>query len=97
MNTAIPFALDLLERAKKINRFALMGKRPRSVLVGAIYLASVLMRISIRPIDLAYFSGFSEVTVKNRYMQLAELLNGESPAVLVGKLLGAELLKKESE
>jgi hypothetical protein len=77
INVAIPVALDLLEKAKEINKFALMGKRPRSVLAGAVYLASVLMRIPVRQTDLAYFSGLVEVTVRKRYIQLAELLGAE--------------------
>jgi hypothetical protein len=80
MNKVFPVAVDLLEKAKEINRFALMGKRPRILVAAAIYLAGQLTGKPVRQEALAFFFGTTAYTIRLRYVELAQLLGYEHSA-----------------
>jgi len=81
MNKVYPVAVDLLEKAKERNRFALMGKRPRILVAAAIYLAGLLTGNSVRQEALALFFGTAAVSIRLRYVELARLLGYEYSTV----------------
>lgn len=65
--------LDILEEAKQ-NPHLVTGKDPRGLAAGAIYIASILTENRVTQRAIAKASGVTEVTVRNRYKEIAREL-----------------------
>ena len=66
--------LEILEAAKA-QRALVTGRDPRGLAAAAIYIASILVDERVTQRDIAMAAGVTEVTVRNRYKELAERLN----------------------
>jgi len=72
---------DVMKRAERIieavKRMGLVsGKGPAGVAAASICLASEISHIEASPKDIADISGVTQVTIRNRYKELEECLNG---------------------
>jgi transcription initiation factor TFIIB len=65
--------LDILEETKQ-NPNLVTGKDPRGLAAGAIYIASILTENHVTQRAIAKASGVTEVTVRNRYKEIAREL-----------------------
>ncbi len=69
--------LDLLNDAKNHSRL-LVGRDPRGIAGGAIYIASILTDNRVTQREIAAAAGVTEVTVRNRYKDLVRILEIEA-------------------
>ena len=72
-----PIARELLKEAKKINRFALMGRRPSSLEAAALYIVGFLTNKILTQNEIAEFFGITDVTIRNNYHHLVKVLKLE--------------------
>lgn len=65
--------LDVLQDAKDHGRL-LIGRDPRGIAAGALYIASILTENRVTQREIASVAGVTEVTVRNRYKELVREL-----------------------
>lgn len=70
-------AIDILQKAKKAGITA--GKDPAGLAAAAVYIASLMHGDNRTQKDFAVAAGVTEVTVRNRYKELAKALNIKVP------------------
>ena len=58
------------------------GKGPAGVAAASICLASTISKIETSPKDVAEVSGVTQVTIRNRYKEIEECLNGRLKAIV---------------
>jgi transcription initiation factor TFIIB len=68
--------LDVLHDAKNHSRL-LIGRDPRGIAAGAVYIASILTDNRVTQREIAAVAGVTEVTVRNRYKELVRMLEIE--------------------
>jgi len=66
--------LDVLKDAKDHGRL-LIGRDPRGIAAGALYIASILTNNKVTQREIASAAGVTEVTVRNRYKELVRELD----------------------
>ena len=69
--------LDVLQEAKDHGRL-LVGRDPRGIAAGALYIASILTDNRVTQREIASVAGVTEVTVRNRYKELVRELKIET-------------------
>ncbi|TFG30136.1 transcription initiation factor IIB, partial [Candidatus Thorarchaeota archaeon] len=69
--------LEVLQQAKD-HAGLTSGRDPRGLAAGAIYIASILTDNRVTQREIAYASGVTEVTVRNRYKELVRVLGIEA-------------------
>jgi len=74
INTLCPLAFKILEKAREIDGIALMGKNPRGLKASAIYIAGLLTNNPITQNEIAEVVNMTDVTIRFRYQQLAQIL-----------------------
>lgn len=72
-----PIARELLNQARKINRFALMGRRPSSLEAAALYIVGFLTNKILTQNEIAEFFGITDVTIRKNYQHLIKVLKIE--------------------
>jgi transcription initiation factor TFIIB len=65
-------AIEFLQKAKKVH--GLVGKGPAGIAAAALYIATILNGIRVTQKDLANAANVTEVTVRNRYRGLDNIL-----------------------
>jgi transcription initiation factor TFIIB len=70
-------AIDILQKAKKAGITA--GKDPAGLAAAAVYIAALMHGDNRTQKDFAVAAGVTEVTVRNRYKELAKTLNIKVP------------------
>lgn len=69
--------LDVLQDAKDHGRL-LIGRDPKGIAAGALYIASILTDNKVTQREIASVAGVTEVTVRNRYKELVQELKIET-------------------
>ncbi|MEM3168296.1 MAG: hypothetical protein QXM91_03080, partial [Nitrososphaerota archaeon] len=75
-------AIRLLKEAAK--RGATIGKDPVGIAAAALYMACQETMQNVTQKDIARAAGVTEVTVRNRFKGLKEVLEGKQPAEVSG-------------
>ena len=70
-------AIDIIEKSKEKGLNS--GRGPTGVAAAALYIASVLLGERKTQKEVADVAGVTEVTIRNRYKELSEQLDGEVP------------------
>jgi Transcription initiation factor TFIIIB, Brf1 subunit/Transcription initiation factor TFIIB len=70
-------AIEILQKAKRAGITA--GKDPAGLAAAAVYIASLMHGDNRTQKDFAVAAGVTEVTVRNRYKELAKALNIKVP------------------
>ena len=68
-------AIEILEEAERLK--ITVGKAPMGMAAAALYLACMMNGENRTQKDIAYASGVTEVTIRNRYMELKRSLDLE--------------------
>jgi transcription initiation factor TFIIB len=72
------YAKDVLDYIYRNNRILLSGKHPKGMAASLLYIAAIKLDYRLTQVDLSYYSGITEVTIRNRYQEILRYLNESS-------------------